>query len=56
MRAADSHIAVIGLSYAGLALAVEFGRLCETLGHDINRERVAARRKGHDATREVSTW
>jgi UDP-N-acetyl-D-glucosamine/UDP-N-acetyl-D-galactosamine dehydrogenase len=56
VRAADSHIAVIGLGYAGLPLAVEFNRLCETLGHDINRKRVAALREGHDATREVSTW
>ena len=55
MRAADSHIAVIGLGYVGLPLAVEFGRHYETLGYDINSKRVAALREGHDATREVST-
>ncbi len=50
----DSRIAVIGLGYVGLPLAVEFGRHIATLGFDVAKSRIAALRAGHDHTLEVS--
>jgi len=50
----DSRVAVIGLGYVGLPLAVEFGRQIPTLGFDIAKPRIAALRAGHDHTLEVS--
>jgi UDP-N-acetyl-D-galactosamine dehydrogenase len=47
------RIAIIGLGYVGLPLALEFGRQFETLGFDINRTRVAELRAGHDRTGEA---
>ena len=35
------RIAVIGLGYVGLPLAIEFGKKYRVLGFDINKERVA---------------
>lgn len=49
------RIAIIGLGYVGLPLAVEFGRQIPTLGFDINAARVAELRAGRDHTLEVST-
>lgn len=46
-------LAVIGLGYVGLPLAVEFGKLRSVVGFDINRSRIDALRGGHDATLEV---
>lgn len=46
-------LAVIGLGYVGLPLAVEFGKRWSVLGFDINAERIAELRSGKDATREV---
>ncbi len=48
------HLAVIGLGYVGLPLAVEFGQAFPTLGFDIDPERVAELRAGCDRTREVA--
>ncbi|MDC1499043.1 Vi polysaccharide biosynthesis UDP-N-acetylglucosamine C-6 dehydrogenase TviB [Amylibacter sp.] len=47
-------IAVIGLGYVGLPLAVEFGKSRRVIGFDINAVRIDALRVGHDATLEVS--
>ncbi|MBN2700392.1 MAG: Vi polysaccharide biosynthesis UDP-N-acetylglucosamine C-6 dehydrogenase TviB [Methylohalobius sp. ZOD2] len=47
-------IGVVGLGYVGLPLAVEFGRQYETLGLDINRQRVKELTRGLDRSREVS--
>jgi len=52
-RAGPDRIAVIGLGYVGLPLAVEFGRLGPTLGYDINARRVAELRDGEDSTLEI---
>jgi len=49
----ETRIAIIGLGYVGLPLAVAFGRRHPTVGFDINSARVDALRQGHDATREV---
>ena len=51
----DSRIAIIGLGYVGLPLAVEFGRRIATLGFDINRQRIAELAAGRDHTLEVSS-
>jgi UDP-N-acetyl-D-galactosamine dehydrogenase len=47
------RIAVIGLGYVGLPLAVEFGKRRPVVGFDVNAARVAEIRAGHDRTREV---
>ena len=46
-------IAVIGLGYVGLPLAVEFGKQRKVIGFDIKEDRIAELRAGHDRTREV---
>jgi UDP-N-acetyl-D-galactosamine dehydrogenase len=50
----DPRLAVIGLGYVGLPLAVEFGRLFDTLGYDIDAARVDALRRGVDGNQETS--
>ena len=52
---ADSQIAIIGLGYVGLPLAVEFGKHYATLGFDINKARIAELNNGEDHTLEVSS-
>jgi UDP-N-acetyl-D-galactosamine dehydrogenase len=48
-------IAVIGLGYVGLPLAVEFGKKFRTIGFDLSAEKVAAYREFNDPTGEVSS-
>jgi UDP-N-acetyl-D-galactosamine dehydrogenase len=48
-------IAIVGLGYVGLPLAVEFGKKMPTLGLDLSADKVAAYRRHIDPTREVST-
>jgi UDP-N-acetyl-D-galactosamine dehydrogenase len=47
-------VAVVGLGYVGLPLAVEFGKGYPTIGFDLSERKVAAYRDGHDPTGEVS--
>ena len=47
-------LAVIGLGYVGLPLAVEFGKKIDTTGYDINRDRIAELNSGLDSTLEVT--
>lgn len=49
----STRIAVIGLGYVGLPLAVEFGKKFETIGFDINYTRVEELNRGVDSTLEV---
>ncbi|HPQ97611.1 MAG TPA: Vi polysaccharide biosynthesis UDP-N-acetylglucosamine C-6 dehydrogenase TviB, partial [Thiolinea sp.] len=49
----NSHIAVIGLGYVGLPLAVEFGKHLRVTGLDINHERIRELQQGQDHTLEV---
>lgn len=49
----EVKIAVIGLGYVGLPLAVEFGKKFPTVGFDINKKRVEELRTGRDHTLEV---
>ncbi len=55
MKAKDTRIAVIGLGYVGLPLAVEFGKKYRTIGFDVNRSRITALISGSDSTLEVDT-
>ncbi|MFN5418563.1 MAG: nucleotide sugar dehydrogenase, partial [Flavobacteriia bacterium] len=50
----DSKIAIIGLGYVGLPLAVELSKKFKVLGFDISKERVEELKKGNDFTLEVS--
>lgn len=49
----ESKIAIIGLGYVGLPLAVEFAKKFPVIGFDINQERVRELKGGHDFTLEV---
>ena len=50
----DLHPAIIGLGYVGLPLAAAFGRQLDTLGFDINAQRIADLQAHQDHTLEVS--
>ena len=50
----QKKIAIIGLGYVGLPLAVEFGKKFQTVGFDINKQRIKELVDGHDRTLEVS--
>ena len=50
----DANIAIIGLGYVGLPLAVEFGKLHPTVGFDIDASRITKLKAGHDITLECS--
>lgn len=54
MNLNDAQIAIIGLGYVGLPLAVEFGKQRAVLGFDINAARIAQLQAGLDSTLEVS--
>src|SRR6056297_3549621 len=49
----DVQIAIIGLGYVGLPLALEFAKKFQTIGFDINPRRIAELSEGHDRTREA---
>ncbi len=51
----DLQLAIIGLGYVGLPLAVEFGAHFPTSGFDINENRLQQLQSGHDNTREVTS-
>lgn len=55
MKLENLKIAVIGLGYVGLPLAVEFGKKFSTVGFDINRKRIDELRSGNDFTLEVNS-
>jgi len=48
-----NKIAVLGLGYVGLPLAVEFSKHFETVGFDINLEKVGVIQSGNDPTKEI---
>jgi UDP-N-acetyl-D-galactosamine dehydrogenase len=50
-----TKIAIIGLGYVGLPLAVEFGKKFQVVGFDINHERIKELSAGHDRTLEVES-
>ena len=49
----DIRIAIIGLGYVGLPLAVEFGKKYPVIGFDIKQGRIDELKAGRDSTREV---
>lgn len=53
MDIGSQKIAIIGLGYVGLPLAVEFGKVRPVVGFDINEARIAELRSGKDSTLEV---
>jgi UDP-N-acetyl-D-galactosamine dehydrogenase len=48
-------VGIIGLGYVGLPLAVEFGKVVDVVGFDINESRIGELKDGFDRTREVTT-
>lgn len=53
MKNKEIKIAMIGLGYVGLPLAVEFGKIYETVGFDISEKRIEELKKNIDKTLEV---
>ena len=51
----NTDLAVIGLGYVGLPVAVEFGKKYQVIGFDIDRSRIDELRSGKDSTLEVSS-
>jgi UDP-N-acetyl-D-glucosamine/UDP-N-acetyl-D-galactosamine dehydrogenase len=54
-RVDAARIAILGLGYVGLPLAVTFGKKYPTVGFDINEQRIAELRAGNDVTKEVDS-
>lgn len=55
IKSGDIKVALIGLGYVGLPLAVEFGKKFDTIGFDVKQERLEALRNREDSTLETST-
>lgn len=53
MNISESKIAIIGLGYVGLPLAIEFGKKYAVLGFDINQSRIHELTEGKDRTNEA---
>ena len=54
MQYSDTSIAVVGLGYVGLPLAVEFGTKRKVIGFDTNEVRIKELKKGQDKTLETT--
>jgi len=54
LKLAELKIAIIGLGYVGLPLAVEFGKTVPVIGFDIHQKRIDELKSGQDHTQEVS--
>ena len=50
----ERKVAIVGLGYVGLPIAVAFGKLQPTIGFDINKDKIEELKKGFDRTGEVS--
>lgn len=55
IKSGKIKIAIIGLGYVGLPLAVEFGKKFNTIGFDVKKDRLESLRNGVDVTLETST-
>ncbi|MEE9903293.1 MAG: Vi polysaccharide biosynthesis UDP-N-acetylglucosamine C-6 dehydrogenase TviB [Acinetobacter haemolyticus] len=55
LQLSDLKIAIIGLGYVGLPLAVEFGKQLPVVGFDIQQKRIQELKSGQDHTLEVSS-
>jgi len=55
IKESEISIAVIGLGYVGLPLAIEFAKKYPVIGYDLNNERISELKKGYDRTGEVDS-
>ena len=55
IKESEISIAIIGLGYVGLPLAVEFAKRYPVVGYDLNNERIGELKKGYDRTGEVDS-
>jgi len=55
LKDGEAAIAVVGLGYVGLPVAMAFAKKFRVIGFDINRRRVEELRRGVDRTGEVSS-
>ena len=55
IRESEISIAIIGLGYVGLPLAIEFAKKYPVVGYDLNNERICELKKGYDRTGEVDS-
>lgn len=53
MRLNEFKVAIIGLGYVGLPLAIAFGKKYNVVGFDINQDRINELKRGHDRTKEA---
>ena len=51
----EPRIAIVGLGYVGLPLAIEFGKIFNTVGFDTNKKRINQLKDGYDITLEVAS-
>ncbi len=49
----DPIIGIMGLGYVGLPLAVEFSKIYQTIGYDLDKKRINQLKKGNDKTNEI---
>jgi len=49
----DQSVAVVGMGYVGLPLALAFGRVMSTIGFDVSEEKIIAYKSGYDPTNEM---
>ena len=49
----QDKLAVIGLGYVGMPIAVQFAKKIDVIGFDVNSSKIAEYKKGHDVTNEV---
>lgn len=51
----NRRLAIVGLGYVGLPVAVAFGNIGEIIGFDINEKRIEELKSGYDRTNEVES-
>lgn len=56
LKSKKNTLAVIGLGYVGLPIALEFAKKFKVIGFDINQERVALMQKGIDPSKELESY
>jgi UDP-N-acetyl-D-galactosamine dehydrogenase len=55
MKLSQAKVAIIGLGYVGLPLAIQFSKKIKIIGFDINKQRINELKKNYDRTLEVSS-
>ncbi|MCF6208682.1 MAG: nucleotide sugar dehydrogenase, partial [Ghiorsea sp.] len=51
----DKIVAIVGLGYVGLPLALAFGRVMKTIGFEISHDKIKAYEQGYDPTGEMDS-